>query len=67
MIGCFPDPYPDELLYSVCARFHERVQYPNKKSTIRELFGSITATAVVDLPSNLGNLVAALPQSKHVK
>jgi hypothetical protein len=29
MIGCFPDPYPDELLYSVCARFHERVQYPN--------------------------------------
>ncbi len=61
MIGCFPDPYPDELLYSVCARFHERVQYPNKKHTIRELFGDEAAIAVVDLPSNLRNLTLALP------
>jgi hypothetical protein len=53
MIGCFPDPYPDELLYSVCARFHKRVQYPNKKGTMRELFGDEAAIAVVDLPSNL--------------
>ena len=61
MLGCFPDPYPDELLYSVCARFHERVQYSNKKSTLWELFGDEAAIAVVDLPSNLGNLVLALP------
>jgi hypothetical protein len=61
MIGCFPDPYPDELLYSVCARFHERVQYPNKKNTLRELFGDEAAIAVVDLPSNLRNLASALP------
>ena len=61
MIGCFPDPYPDELLYSICARFHKRVQYPNKKGTIRELFGDKAATAVVDLPSNLGSLASALP------
>jgi hypothetical protein len=61
MIRCFPDPYPDELLYSICARFHERVQYPNKKRTIRELFGEEAAIAVVDLPSNLGSLVSALP------
>ncbi|MBW4473285.1 MAG: TnsD family transposase [Stenomitos rutilans HA7619-LM2] len=61
MIGCFPNPYPDELLYSICARFHQRVQYPNKKGTIRELFGDEAAIAVVDLPSNVGSLVSALP------
>lgn len=61
MIGCFPDPYPDELLYSVCARCHERIQYPNKKNTLRELFGDEAAIAVVDLPSNLRNLASALP------
>lgn len=61
MIGCFRDPYPDELLYSVCARYHQRVQYPNKKNTLRELFGDEAAIAVVDLPSNLSNLVSALP------
>ncbi|MBD1842458.1 TniQ family protein [Cyanobacteria bacterium FACHB-63] len=61
MIGCFPDPYPDELLYSVCARFHDRVQYPNKKNIMRELFGDETAIATVGLPSNLKALVSALP------
>ncbi|PSB34402.1 TnsD family Tn7-like transposition protein [Stenomitos frigidus] len=61
MIGCFPDPYPDELLYSVCARFHDRVQYPNKKNTMRELFGDEAAIATVGLPSNLQTLVSMLP------
>ncbi|HEY9697872.1 MAG TPA: TnsD family transposase [Trichocoleus sp.] len=61
MIGCFPDPYPDELLYSVCARFHARVQYPNKKNTMRELFGDEAAIAIVSLPSNLKTLVSVLP------
>jgi hypothetical protein len=61
MIGCFPDPYPDELLYSVCARFHDRLQYPNKKNTMRELFGDEAAIATVGLPSNLGTLVSLLP------
>lgn len=61
MISCFPDPYPDELLYSVCARFHQRVQYPNKKGIVRELFGDEAAIAVVDLPSKLGSLASALP------
>lgn len=61
MIGCFPDPYPDELLYSVCARFHDRVQYSNKKNIMRELFGDEAAIATVGLPSNLKTLVSALP------
>ena len=40
MIGFFPDPYPDELLYSVLARFQSRVQYPSRESLVRELFGT---------------------------
>ena len=61
MIACFPDVFPDEILYSICARFHERVQYSNKKGIMRELFGDEAAIAVVDLPSNLGSLISALP------
>jgi hypothetical protein len=64
MLTCFPDPYPDELLYSICARFHDRFQFPNKKGSMRELFGSETTLAVVDLPGNLGSLVAALPSNR---
>lgn len=71
MIGSFPDPYPDELLYSVCARFQARMQYPNKKSTLRELFGSTSRTAAIDLPSNIRQLLSNLPSihrytDKHI-
>ncbi len=61
MIGYFPVPYPDELLYSICGRFHDRVRYPNKRSVVNELFGSTNAIAVVDLPSHIGHLVSTLP------
>lgn len=61
MIPFFPDPYPDELLYSVCARYQDQVQYPTTWSVVKDLFGIERAVAVVDLPSRLGNLVAALP------
>ncbi|MBD2340121.1 TniQ family protein [Calothrix sp. FACHB-156] len=61
MIGYFPDPYPDELLYSVCARFHARTKFPNVKSTLRKLFGESASIASVDLPSHLNHLVSVLP------
>lgn len=61
MIGYFPAPYPDELLYSICARFSERVQYPDNKDAVRELFGTANALAVVDLPAHLNCLIRALP------
>jgi transposase-like protein len=64
MIGFFPDPYPDELLYSVCARFQDIVQYSNYQRLVQELFGIRQAKAVVDLPSHLGHLVATIP-SEH--
>jgi hypothetical protein len=61
MIGHFPDPYPDELFYSICARFSERMQYPNKRSLVLELFGSTNAIACVSLPSHLDYFVAQMP------
>jgi len=61
MTGFFPDPYPDELLYSICARFFAQVQYPDKKLVVQELFGSSSALAVIDLPTHLSCLVINLP------
>lgn len=61
MISCFPDPYPDELIYSLCARFHRRMQFPNLKVTLHELFSSSCSTATIDLPCHLGNLISKLP------
>lgn len=64
MISCFPDPYPDELLYSLCARYAQRVRFPSEKAVIKELFGQEAAVAIVDLPSNLGQLVSSLPNNQ---
>jgi hypothetical protein len=61
MITCFPNLLPDELLYSVCARYSDRVRYPSPYEVKLDLFGSGTTPCVVDLPSHLNHLVAALP------
>ncbi|MFT4413348.1 TnsD family transposase [Fredinandcohnia humi] len=61
MVGFFPTPYPNELLYSTLARFHIRSGNISPKSTIEELFGSRSVTAVVDLSSNIDSLVGNLP------
>jgi hypothetical protein len=61
MTGFFPDPCPDELLYSICTRYFDWLQYPSRKSVFQELFGSAKASAIIDLPSRLDNFVAALP------
>ncbi|MGB8508575.1 MAG: TniQ family protein, partial [Pyrinomonadaceae bacterium] len=60
MICSFTDPYSDELLYSVCARFQDRMQYPNKKTTQQQLFSTTCRTAAVDLPSNIKHLLSNL-------
>jgi hypothetical protein len=66
MTSFFPTAYPDELLYSVLARYHVRSGNISPKATLRELFGSTTITATVDLPSHLNALVQNLPPlSKH--
>ncbi len=62
MLGFFTDPYPDELLYSACARYSERTRYPNYKTNLRVLFGSQKYSAVVDLPTRLNTFISFLPE-----
>jgi hypothetical protein len=65
MIGYFPTPYPDELLYSICSRFFDRVQYSNKEAVNSELFGARGIAAVIDLPSHLKHLASNLPHTNE--
>lgn len=39
MIAFFPEPYPDELVYSVLARYYERSGYMTYKSVCEDLYG----------------------------
>lgn len=61
MICVFPDPYPDELLYSLCARYSDMMAYPNSATVTSDFFGEGTISAVVDLPNRLNHLVRELP------
>ncbi len=61
MLPFLPTPYPDELLYSVCARFHQRSCNSTTKATVADLFGGRTVCAVVDLPCHLDYLSGQLP------
>jgi hypothetical protein len=62
MIAHFPTPHPDELLYSLYARYCDRVQYWSKGAISLELLGAKDLTATIDLPSRLGYLVSNLPE-----
>ena len=58
MLGYFPVPYQDELLYSIVARYAQHTGLiGNQKAIVREVFSSSTAVAVPDLPSHLSSLV----------
>jgi hypothetical protein len=61
MIGFFTDPNPDELIFSSCARFGERMGYPNIVTVIQELFGSKGGSILVDFPNRLEHLISVLP------
>lgn len=61
MMTFFPVPYEDEVLYSVLARYHVRSGNTSYKATLRDLFGSTSVTAVMDLPSNIHNLANNMP------
>ena len=61
MIGYFCDPFPEETLHSALARWCALLRLPNQKLAVRQLFGTVNAQAVVDLPCHLDALLAALP------
>lgn len=41
MLGFFVQPQPDETLYSIFARYGQRVQYPGRLKLLHELTGSL--------------------------
>ncbi|MBA3241239.1 MAG: TniQ family protein [Acidobacteria bacterium] len=61
MLGFFTDPYPDELLYSAVARYHQRADYRSPDYTGWELFGTARGGASIDLPTNIEHLISVLP------
>lgn len=60
MISCFPDPYPNEIFYSVCARFQERMGFANKEDISKLLFGTRSITASVGLTTQISYLISQL-------
>jgi hypothetical protein len=61
LILCFPDPYPDELFYSICARFSDRVHYSRESYVLIELFGRYRMRPAIDLPCHIGLFTEKLP------
>lgn len=59
MAGFLPRPLPDELLFSVFARFHARAGYTQTKSTAMDLFGHDVRMGF--FPSHLQDLLEHLP------
>src|SRR5882672_11317986 len=61
MIGFFPQPHPDELWYSACARFSERMRFGTETGVMLALYGRRHAIAAADLPHRLQALASQLP------
>lgn len=61
MISNFPTPYPDELIYSVIARYAVHHGILSPKYLTEELFNNRNLTPTYDLPSHLDKLASYLP------
>ena len=61
MLPYFPPAYPDELLYSLLARFHRHVGETSPKRTLDVLFGNRSVRAEVLLQGHLLALSEELP------
>lgn len=67
MLGFFPAPYPDELLYSIVARYHIRSGNKSFRQTHEELFETTDLQPdKIILPNNLNFLVKQLPQGSKL-
>ncbi|MDZ5474186.1 TnsD family transposase [Bacillus sp. 31A1R] len=53
MLSNFPTPYPDELLYSVFARYYIQSGNSSYKTALKELYGYEKIYIAPDFPSNL--------------
>jgi hypothetical protein len=61
MIEHFPDPFPDEILYSVWARFSDLSNFHTLSDVFEELFYNRKIKPIVDLPCHLGHFFNRLP------
>ena len=52
----FPEPYEDEILYSVISRYHYYVGSTNVKYTFKELFGNINKVPTIELWGNISDI-----------
>ncbi len=57
----FPTLYPDELLYSGCARYAQRSGNNKEIYNIVDLLGTRNAIAAVELPSKIDALIENMP------
>src|SRR5258708_5923198 len=53
MIAMVPEIYPDELVFSFCSRYHQRMGYRSRESTGRDLFENAMTKPAIDFPSRL--------------
>jgi len=60
----FPTPHPGEILYSVYARYSDRMQYRSAPAVMQDLYGDKGKTVNVSFPNGLGRLINNLPP-KH--
>lgn len=65
MLSFFPTPYPDELLYSLLARYYLRSGNLSPKLTLKELFNSDNTITTADLPCTLDALADNLSLISH--
>ncbi len=63
MITCFPKPYPDEIFYSICARYSDRMRYSTKQAVAKDVFGCSAIHSTIVFPCHLAYLVNNLPKS----
>ncbi|WP_308388902.1 TnsD family Tn7-like transposition protein [Acidithiobacillus sp. AMEEHan] len=64
MLAYFPRVYPDELLYSVLARYHRHTCSQSPKQTIQDLFGATGVKANVALQSRIAALCQNIPADR---
>lgn len=61
MLEFFPDPYPDELLYSVWTRLSDQARYSSRDQVMQELFGKRVSNLLIDWSCSLDALINRLP------
>ena len=61
----FPEPYEDEILYSVISRYHYYIGNTNVKNTFKELFGNINKIPTIELGGNITDICKLINNPKY--